>query len=324
MRAAVCERYGPPEVVKIREVPGPAPGAGEVLIEATVSSVNSGDARIRGADFPRGMGLPARLALGITKPRQPILGFDVAGRVAAVAEGVAGVAVGDRVVGNRSLKLGCHAEQAVVKADHGLAAIPDGVGDQEALAVCFGATTAHDFFVRGELAEGESVLVNGASGAVGAMAVQLAKRAGAEVTGVCSAANAELVASLGADHVVDYAAEDFTRNGQRYDVIMDNHGNAPYSRIEGSLAPGGRFLMVVGDLWQTIGAARRKNIVSGTPKDNGEAFRMLVGLVGSGELKPLIDEVFPFEQIAEAHRRVDTGHKVGSVLVTFDGAGSDG
>lgn len=149
------------------------------------------------------------------------------------------------------------------------------------------------------------------------MAVQIAKHLGADVTAVCSAANAELVKELGADHVVDYATEDFTESGRRYDVIMDNHGSAPYSRIKNSLAPGGRFLMVIGDLWGTAAASLRKNTSSGSPPVTADHFRTLMSLAESGELKPVIDRVLPFEEIVEAHRRVDTGHKVGSLVLTF-------
>jgi NADPH:quinone reductase-like Zn-dependent oxidoreductase len=319
MRAAVCERYGPPEVVKVEEVPTPEPGEGQVRIAATTTTVNSGDARLRAMRVPRGMGPMARVAVGFTKPRQPIFGFDVAGRVDAVGRGVTGFQVGDRVVGSRGLKLGCHAEHVIVAEDGAIVAIPDGVGDHEALAPCFGGLTALHYLDKGKLEAGQSLLVNGASGAVGAAAVQLAKHMGAEVTGVCGADHAELVKDLGADHVIDYAAEDFTGSGHRYDVIMDTHGSAPYSRIKGSLAPGGRFLMVVGDLWQTLEAARHRNIVSGTSKTTAEGLRKLLDLVGSGELRPVIDSVHPFEQITEAHRRVDGGHKAGSVVVTFAG-----
>jgi NADPH:quinone reductase-like Zn-dependent oxidoreductase len=150
------------------------------------------------------------------------------------------------------------------------------------------------------------------------MAVQLAKHTGAEVTAVCSAANADLVRGLGADHVIDYAAEDFTRNGRRYDVIMDNHGNAPYARVKGSLEPGGRFLMVIGDLWQMLAATRQKAVVGGTPSISADDYRTLMSLAERGELRPVIDSVLPFAQIVEAHRRVDSGHKVGSVVLTFD------
>jgi NADPH:quinone reductase-like Zn-dependent oxidoreductase len=321
MKAAVCERYGPPEVVTIREVPSPRPAAGEVLIEAHATTVNSGDARIRAARFPRGMGVPVRLSLGVTKPRKSILGFDVAARVEAVGTDVTSFQAGDRVVASPGFDFGAHAEHVVVAADGAIAAIPNGLGDQDAVAVCFGGMTALHFFEHGRVTDGESLLINGAAGAVGTMAIQLANRAGAEVTAVCSAAHAGLVTSLGARHVVDYATEDFTRNGRRYDVIMDNHGSAPYARVKGSLAAEGRFLMVIGDLWQTLGAARRKDVISGTAAASAERFRTLMELTGRGELKPVIDSVVPFERIVEAHRRVDTGHKAGSVVVAFDHAG---
>jgi NADPH:quinone reductase-like Zn-dependent oxidoreductase len=149
------------------------------------------------------------------------------------------------------------------------------------------------------------------------MAVQLAKHRGAEVTGVCSGANAEQVRSLGADHVIDYTADDFTRNGQRYDVIVDNQGNATYGRVKASLAPGGRVLMVYGDLWPTIAASWQKAVVSGTARPSADHLRTLISLAEQGVLKPVIDSVLPFAEIAAAHRRVDTGHKVGSIVLTF-------
>jgi NADPH:quinone reductase-like Zn-dependent oxidoreductase len=188
------------------------------------------------------------------------------------------------------------------------------------VALCFGGVTALHFFRLGNVAADEAVLINGASGAVGTMAVQLAKHLGAEVTAVCSGANAEVVRGLGADHVIDYATDDFTRNGQRYDVIMDNHGNAPYSRVKGSLKPGGRFLMVVGNLGQMVAALRQKAVVSANDTDaavSGDSFRSLMSLAESGALRPVVDTVLPFTQIVEAHRRVDSGHKVGSVVLTF-------
>jgi NADPH:quinone reductase-like Zn-dependent oxidoreductase len=322
MKAAVCERYGPPEVVHVQEVPTPEPGDGEVRVRAAATTVNSGDARIRGLRVPRGMRLPVRLRLGITKPRNGIFGFDMAGRVDAVGAGVTGFEVGDRVVASRGFDFGCHAEYAVVAQDGALAEIPDGVSDQDAVALCFGGSTALNYFGRGKLAAGESLLVNGASGAVGVMAVQIAKDLGAEVTAVCSGANAELVSSLGADHVVDYTTEDFTENGRRYDVIMDNHGNAPYARVKGSLAPDGRFLMVVGDLPQMLAAIRQKHVIASG--DNSalaaESFRRLMSLAGEGRLRAVIDTVLPFGQVIEAHRRVDGGHKVGSIVLAFDQA----
>jgi NADPH:quinone reductase-like Zn-dependent oxidoreductase len=320
MKAAVCERYGPPEVVQIQEVPTPEPAANEVLVKGAATTVNSGDARLRALRVPRGLSLPVRLNTGVRRPKQPVFGFDMAGRVEAVGSAVTRFRAGDRVLLSRGFDLGCHAERATVAEDGAIAGIPAALGDQDAVALCFGGMTALHFFRRGELASGDAVLINGASGAVGTMAVQLAKHLGAEVTAVCSAANAELVAGLGADHVIDYATEDFTRNGQRYDVIMDNHGNAPYSRVKGSLKPGGRFLMVIGDLWQMLAGSLQRATIGGTVDGAslGADYQTLMSLAEKGSLVQVIDRVLPFSEIVEAHRRVDGGHKVGSLVLTFD------
>jgi NADPH:quinone reductase-like Zn-dependent oxidoreductase len=320
MQAAICERYGPPEVVKIREIPRPVLKDGEVLIKAAATTVNSGDARVRAMRVPRGTGLPARLRLGTTKLRQPILGFETAGQVEAVGKAVTRFKPGDRVVASRGFDFGCHAEYVKVAEEGAIATIPASVAYEDAVAMCFGGMTALHYFRLGKLAASEAVLINGASGAVGTIAVQLAKHLGAEVTAVCSGANVTLVRGLGADHGIDYTNEDFTRNGQTYDVIMDTHGNAPYARIKGSLRPGGRFLMVVGDLWQMVAATRQKATISGNEGPSpftAETYRTLMSLAERGALKPVIGSVLPFAEIVEAHRRVDSGHKVGSLVLTF-------
>ena len=320
MKAAVCERYGPPDVVKITEVSTPVPADAEVLVRGFATTVNSGDTRVRALRVPRGLRLAMRLKLGLTKPKQPILGFELAGQVEVAGRAVTRFQPGDRVVVSRGFDFGCHAEHVAVADQGAIATIPVKLSYQEAVALCFGGTTALTFFRLGKLAPGETLLINGASGAVGTMAVQLAKHLGAEVTGVCSGPNAELVGGLGADHVIDYKTEDFTRNGERYDVIMDNHGNAPYARVKGSLKAGGRFLMVVGDLWQMLAASWQKATISGSTGDSSmtaEGYRTLMSLAEQGVLKPVIDSVLPFAQIVEAHRRVDGGHKVGSVVVAF-------
>jgi NADPH:quinone reductase-like Zn-dependent oxidoreductase len=265
-----------------------------------------------------------RLKLGLTKPKQPILGFELAGQVESLGSEASRFQPGDRVVVSRGFEFGCHAEYVTVAEQGAIATIPENVSYQDAVALCFGGTTALHFFGLGKLASGETVLIKGASGAVGTMDVQLAKHLGAEVTAVCSGTNAELVRGLGADHVIDYTAEDFTRNRQRYDVIMDNHGNAPYARVKGSLNPGGRFLMVVGDLWQMLAASRQKAVIS---SQNGSAisadsYHTLMSLAERGVLKPVIDSILPFAQVVEAHRRVDGGHKTGSVVLTFGQDGS--
>jgi len=316
VKAAVCERYGPPEVVQIRAVPNPVPADGEVLVEAFATTVNSGDARLRALRVPRGLGLPMRLRLGLTKPRIPIFGFEVAGRVTEVGKAVTRFQPGERVVASRGFDLGCHAEYVTVAEGGAIVRIPENLSHQDAVALCFGGTTALHFFRLGKLAPDEAVLINGASGAVGTMAVQLAKHLGAEVTAVCSGANAALVRGLGAEHVIDYTTEDFTRNGQRYDVVMDNHGNAPYGRVKGSLRPGGRFLMVIGNLWQTLAAAGQKATITGTAT-NSDSYQTLMSLAERRVLRPVIDSLLPFPQMVDAHRRVDGGHKVGCVVVTF-------
>ena len=261
--------------------------------------------------------MAVRLRFGLTKPRQPVFGFDVAGRIEAVGAEVTRFQPGDRVVASRDLDLGCHAEYVTVAEQGAIATIPDAVSDPDAIALCFGGSTALHFFERAKLAAGQKVLINGASGAVGAMAVQLAKHTGAEVTAVCSDANADLVRGLGADHVVDYTADDFTQNGLRYDVIMDNQGNATYTRVKASLEPGGRVLMVYGELWPMIAAAWQKEVISGTATISANHLETLLDLTERGALRPVIDSVLPFGEIVQAHRRVDSGHKVGSLVLTF-------
>jgi NADPH:quinone reductase-like Zn-dependent oxidoreductase len=323
MKAAVVERYGPPEVVKLREMPTPVAGDDEILVRARATTVNSGDARVRGINVPGGpvFGFLMRLALGFNGPKQPIQGFEMAGDVEAVGRNVTRYKVGDRVVGSHGFKFGLHAEYATFTDSDPVALIPEGMSYEDAVALLFGGMTSVIFFRAGGLKAGESILINGASGAVGTMAVQLAKHMGAEVTAVCSAANADLVRSLGADHVIAYDREDFTHNGKTYDVIMDNHGNAPFSRVKGLLKPGGRFLLVIFDkLWTFVSAKWTKQVIEAEDDKTAftsETFAYLLDLAARGLIRPVIDKTYRFEQIAEAHRHVDTGRKRGSAVVTI-------
>lgn len=320
MRAAVYDRYGPPEVVSVVDVPTPVPGDHDVLIRGHATAVNQADYRLRSLDVPRGLSIPVRLSMGFFRPKHRILGMEIAGQVQAVGSAVTAWQPGDRVVASRGFTFGAHAEYLAVPADGAIARIPEGVAYADAVSVLFGGATALDFLPRAKLGAGQHILINGASGAVGTMAVQLAKHMGAEVTGVSSGANSALVKSLGADHTIDYTKEDFTRNGVRYDVIMDNHGNAPFSRVKDSLKPGGRFVMVIGDMLQMLTASLNRTIVgSGSAKEaiSTERYTMLLDLLRQGILKPVIDSRFPLERIVAAHRRVDTGRKVGSVIVTL-------
>ena len=319
MKAAVCERYGPPEVIAIQDVPMPAVGDRDVLIRVRATAVTIADARIRAVRVPRGLAIPTRLAMGIRRPRNPVFGLEVAGVVERAGAAVRAFKPGDRVVASRGFKLGGHAEFMAVPETGVIAAIPAGISDADAVALLFGGATALTFFNRAKLQAGEHVLVNGASGAVGVIAVQLAKLRGAEVTGVCSAGNADLVRSLGADHVIDYASRDFTRDAARYDLVMDNVGNAPYARVRHLLKPGGRFLMVIGDLPQMLAAVWQKAVVSSGNEDtayNTRYFRQLMDLAAAGQIRAVIDRTFPLEDIVAAHRLVDTGRKRGSAVVT--------
>jgi NADPH:quinone reductase-like Zn-dependent oxidoreductase len=219
--------------------------------------------------------------------------------------------------------MGCYAEYKCMSQDGAVARKPAHLTYDEAAAISFGGTTALDFFRRGKLQRGETVLVNGASGGVGTAAVQLARHFGAEVTGVCSAANLELVKSLGANHVIDYTQEDFTKNGEAYDVIVDTVGTAPFSRSKGSLKERGRLLLVLGglpDLLQIpwVWMTSRKRVLGGPAFGRPEDVRFLAELAETGEFKPFIDRRYRFEQIAEAHRYVDTGRKRGNVVITLE------
>jgi len=322
MKAAVYARYGPPDVLELKEVPKPTPKDNEILVRSHATTVTSGDWRVRSLDVPPGFGLITRLGFGLFKPRKRILGTELAGEVVAVGRGVSRFKVGDQVFAFSGVGMGCYVEYKCMPEDGPVALKPANLTYDEAAALSFGGTTALDFFRRGELQSGEDVLVNGASGGVGTAAVQLAKHFGANVTGVCSSANEELVRSLGADHVIDYTKEDFTKNGRSYDVIVDTVATAPYSRCKDSLREGGRLLMVSGGMLDLlmipwVSMTSSKKVLGGVAEERPEDLRLLAELAEAGEFKPVIDRRYPFEQIVEAHRYVDTGRKKGNVIVTL-------
>jgi NADPH:quinone reductase-like Zn-dependent oxidoreductase len=262
-----------------------------------------------------------RLFFGISKPRQPILGTELAGDVESVGSNVTKFKAGDQVFAFTGASMGCHAEYRCVREDRAVARKPAALDYEEAAALSFGGTTALDSFRRGKLASGEEVLVNGASGCVGSAAVQLARHFGADVTGVCSTGNVELVRSLGASHVVDYTKDDFTKNGETYDVIVDTVGTAPFSRSQGSLKEGGRLLLVLGGLGDLLQApwvslTTKKKVIAGPASGRAEDLRFLAELAQAGKFNPVIDRRYSLEEIVEAHRRVDSGRKRGNVVVT--------
>jgi NADPH:quinone reductase-like Zn-dependent oxidoreductase len=318
MRAIVYHRYGPPEVVGLAEVPKPAPKDAEVLIRVRATTVTSGDWRARSLSMPAGFGLLGRLVFGIGGPRQPILGTELSGQIESVGKLVTRFKVGDEVIGFTGAKMGCHAEYRCMPEDGLIAPKPPDLTHEQAAGLLFGGTTALDFLRRGKIAKGEKVLINGASGAVGTAAVQLARHFGAEVCGVCSAANVDLVRSIGADSVIDYSAQDFTENGERYDIIMDTAGTAGLARSKASLVEGGRLLLVLAPLSGVLGAlVRPGRVIAGPARERAQDVQELAGLARSGALKPVIDRVFPFADAVDAHRLVDSGRKRGSVVLSL-------
>jgi len=322
MKAAVYERYGPPEVVEIRDVPTPSPIAGEVQIRIRATTVSTGDWRARSLVMPPGFGPFGRLAFGISRPRQPILGTELSGIIEAVGEGVSTFSVGDEVFAFADARMGCHAEFRCMSASGLVARKPTNLSFEQAAALSFGGMTVLSFFRRGSLVSGERVLVNGASGSVGSAAVQLARHIGAEVTGVCGRANVELVRSLGAHHVIDYTSADFAANGETYDVIVDTAGSAGYSRVRRSLARRGRLLVVLGGFVDLLiapfaGRIRGHRVIAGPALSRVEELHTLAAIAAEGAFTPVIDQIYPFERIVEAHHRVETGRKRGSVVVTL-------
>jgi NADPH:quinone reductase-like Zn-dependent oxidoreductase len=330
MRAGVVERYGPPSVVRIATVADPVSGRGEVVVRVMAATVNSGDARIRGARFPRGFALPGRLALGLRGPRASVLGVVFAGVVEAVgeeAEGgrrrsrggaswAPGFAVGDRVCGMTGARMGAHAELVAVSASR-LVRIGDGISFDDAAGVLFGGTTALSFLRdRAAVRPSERVLVVGAAGAVGTNAVQLAKHLGATVTAVTSAQNAELVTALGADRAVDYRVTPtsaLAEHGERFDVVFDTVGALSPRTGRPLLAEGGRLLLAAATLGEMIAA--RGPVKTGTAPQRPEDFTMLLDLVGSGALRVVVDDTLPLDRLAAAHARVDSGRKTGNLVL---------
>jgi NADPH:quinone reductase-like Zn-dependent oxidoreductase len=309
------------------DVPKPVPKDHELLVRVRATTVSSGDWRARSLLMPPGFGLLGRIVFGVTRPRQPILGTELAGDVEAVGKAVTSFKVGDRVFAFTGISMGCYVEYKCVSANGAVALMPSNLTYVQAAALSFGGSTMLDFFRRGALRKDDRVLVNGASGAVGSAAVQLAKNIGADVTGVCSTANLELVRAIGADHVIDYTTHDFTQSREPFDVIVDTVGTAPFSRSGPSLSGGGRLLLVLASLqellkapWHTMTSGRK--VIAGPAAERPEYVRQLSELGAAGAFLPVIDRCYPLENMVAAHRYVDRGHKRGNVVITL-GVGSE-
>jgi NADPH:quinone reductase-like Zn-dependent oxidoreductase len=324
MKAVVYTSYGPPDVLRLEEREQPVPKDDEILIRIYATTVSTGDWRARSLQLPAGFGPFGRLVFGLRRPRQPILGTELAGVVESVGKDVHRFNVGDQVIAFPGTKLGSYAEFRCMPEDGPVALKPSNMSWPEAAALSFGGTAALHFLRKANVQSGEKVLVNGASGSVGSAAVQLARHFGADVTGVTSSENLELVKSIGASHVIDYTVEDFTQQGAIYDVIVDTAGTAPYSRSKNSLRKGGRLLQVLGSLSDLLLAPLRNltggiRVVVGPAAERVEDVRFLTELAEADEYRPVIDRCYPLEQIVEAHRYVDTGRKKGNVVILLDG-----
>lgn len=324
MRAAVYRRFGGPDAVRVEQVPQPTVGPDDVLIRVHASTVSAADHRARSREVPRGLGLLAAAGIGLLRPKRRVLGMDAAGIVEAVGADVTRFAPGDEVIAMLGARFGGHAEYAVVRRGDAIARKPRNMTFEDAVTLVFGGLTARAFLEQADLAPGAAVLVNGASGAVGTAAVQLATHAGAHVTGVCSAANRELVTSLGAERVIDYTTEDVTAEPAAYDVVVDCVGNAPFERVRHLLRPGGALLLVITDLpgllLAPVRSRRSGHLVTGDVGTlRAEDLAHLVGLAEIGAYRAVRDRTYDLADIAEAHRFVDTGRKRGNVVLRLAG-----
>jgi NADPH:quinone reductase-like Zn-dependent oxidoreductase len=323
MKAIVQTQYGPPDVLQLKEVEKPVPKNNEVLVKICATSVTAAHCAMR-----KGVPLFGRVVIGLTKPKVPIPGTDLAGEIEAVGKDVTRFKPGDHVFGSSDLGGGCYAEYICLPENEVLAIQPDNMTNEEASAIIEGASTALPFLRdKGKIQPGQKVLINGASGGIGTAAVQLAKYYGADVTGVCSTANVELVRSLGADLVIDYGQEDFTRNGETYDIIFDTVGKRAFSQCKGSLTHTGVYLnpvlslpLLLHMLWTSkIGGQKAIFTATGLRPSHEKAKDLLLlrELIEAGTLKAVIDRRYALEQAAEAHRYVETGHKKGNAVITM-------
>jgi NADPH:quinone reductase-like Zn-dependent oxidoreductase len=317
MKAIVYTEFGPPEVLQLKEVEKPTPTEDEVLIRVHATTVSAEDPAMRSSP-----GLN-----GLREPKNPILGWYLAGEVEAIGKHVERFSIRDQVFGSAGTRLGCHAEYICLPENGALAIKPSNITYEEAAAIPNGALTALPYLRdNGKIRRGQKVLVNGASGTVGTSGVQFAKYYGAEVTGVCSTTNLELVKSLGADHVIDYTEEDFTQSGQTYDIIFDAVGKSSFSSCKSSLKDGGIYLTTVPSPEAIL--QRLRSLISGGKKVSFAAtglrrarakakdLAFIRELVEAGKIKAVIDRRYPLEQMAEAHRYVEKGHKKGDVVIT--------
>ena len=324
MKAIVWTKYGPPDVLQLKEVAKPAPKDHEVLIRIDATTVTAADCELRSLKLPIWLRLPLRIYLGLIRPRNMILGQELAGEVEAVGNEVTRFRKGDQVFGWTGFRLGAYAEYTCLPEDGMLAIKPANMTYEEAAALPVGGLEAVHLLRKGHIQSGEKILIHGAGGSIGTFAVQLARYFGAEVTAVDSTGKLDMLRSIGADQVIDYTQADFTKNGETYDVIFDVVGKSSFSRSVRSLKHHGRYLLANPKLSQTVRGRRilrrsSKTVIpyaARTASETTEDFNFLKELIEAGKIHSVIDRRYPLEHIAEAHRYVDTGHKKGNVVIT--------
>lgn len=329
MKAIVCTQYGPPEVLQLKEVAKPTPKENEVLIRIYATSVNYGDMLARNfkAITPQEFNMPflfwllAKISFGLSKPKITVLGSELAGEIEAIGQGVKSFKPGDQVFGFPGQSMGAYAEYMCMPEEGCVTIKPANMSYEEAAVVPYGAIMALNLLRKVNIQPGQKILINGASGGIGSAAVQLAKYYGAEVTGVCSTPRLEFVKSLGADKVIDYTQEDFTQNGETYDLIFDILGKSSFSRCKNSLTPNGRYLLasfkmkqLFQMLWTSMSGSKR--VICALAPGSKADLVSVKELVEAGKIKAVIDRCYPLEQTAEAHRYVETGHKKGIIGIT--------
>ncbi len=321
MKAVIWPTYGPPDVLQLKEVETPTPKEDEVLIRIVAATVFAGDCEMRAFDFPASFWIPLRLMFGFTKPRKKVQipGQELAGEIEAVGKDITQFKRGDLVFAP-SETFGAYAEYVCLSGKNAMAIKPANMSFEEAATVPVGGLNALHFVRKGKIHKGEKVLINGAAGSIGTFAVQIAKIFGAEVAAVDSAKKLDMLRSIGADAVIDYTQEDFTANGETYDVIIDVVGKSPYSRSVKSLKEGGRFVLgnprfsgFFRGLWTSLMSS--KKVIAALTAYRSEDLVFLKELIETGKMKTMIDRRYPLEQIAEAHRYVETGQKTGHVVI---------
>lgn len=323
MKAMVCTKYGAPEeVLKLEEVENPIPTDWDVLVRVRATSVTAADYRIRGLNVPRGFKLPVKLAMGFNKPRNPILGTNFAGEVEQLGRLATKYKVGDRVFGSRGEGFGAYAEMIALPESAVLRKMPENMSFEEGAALPFGALTAFSYLRdKAKIKKGDSVLIYGASGAVGTASIQIAKYYGADVTAVCSVANIDLVKSLGADSVLDYNKDDYVKSAG-YDIIFDTVGKTSFEKALMSLKDGGRYLLAVADMFNQFRAIwtsmqGKKKVIAGIASERSEDLDLIVQLFEDKKLVPVIDKVYSFSDLPAAHAYAEQGHKKGNVVITM-------